>query len=159
MALKLGQKAVDVTVYYEGFRSDPYLDSVGVPTIGYGTTVYPDGTKVSLDDSPVDKKQAEVYLRYHMEHVALPAMARYIKTIDRMTQDQIDAVASWTYNLGSGALADSTLRKKLNTSDFSGAADEFKRWVFAGGKKLKGLVRRRKSEEHLFRTGEVKFPE
>lgn len=60
---------------------------------------------------------------------------------------------SFTFNLGSGRLQSSTLRQKINRSDYEGAAGEFKRWVYGGGRKLPGLIARRADEEALFRSG------
>lgn len=153
----ISQQGVDLIKHYEGFRADPYQDSVGVWTIGYGTTVYPDGTKVTPDDGPVSKERAEELLLDHVNKVALVGLKRYVRTFDRLSQHQVDALASFVYNLGTGAFADSTLLRKLNLSHFDDAANEFKRWVYAGGKVLKGLVKRRDSEAHLYRTGELKL--
>ena len=68
------------------------------------------------------------------------------------TQGQFDALVSFTFNLGAGSLKDSTLRRKHNEGDYEGAANEFKRWVNAGGVKLTGLVRRRAAEAELYRS-------
>ena len=67
-----------------------------------------------------------------------------------VNQNQFDALVDFAYNLGVNALAGSTLLKKLNAGDFAGAADEFPKWNKAGGKVLKGLVRRRAAERSLF---------
>lgn len=154
---EISHQCIALVTHFEGFESKPYQDSVGVWTIGYGTTRYPDGSRVKNGDPEIDEYTAENYLYDHFEHSVIPAMKRYITTYAELNQDQIDAVASWVYNLGAGNLNSSTLLKKLNRSDWSGAADEFGRWVYAGGEVLPGLVRRRKSEAHLFRTGELKF--
>ena len=67
-----------------------------------------------------------------------------------VTQNQFDALVSFTYNLGAGNLRSSTLLKKLNAGDYAGAADEFPKWNKAGGKELAGLTRRRNAERDLF---------
>lgn len=67
-----------------------------------------------------------------------------------LSQGQFDALTSFTFNLGAGALASSTLLKKLNAGDCAGAQKEFGRWVHAGGEVLQGLVRRRAAEAKLF---------
>ena len=67
-----------------------------------------------------------------------------------LEQHQFDSLLSFTYNLGAGALQASTLRKKILRHDMDGAAREFDRWVFAGGRKLAGLVRRRAAERDMF---------
>ncbi|MNQ87056.1 Lysozyme RrrD [compost metagenome] len=66
------------------------------------------------------------------------------------TQEQFDALVSFTYNLGINALKGSTLLRKLNSGDYEGAADEFLKWNKAGGKILSGLTRRREAERMLF---------
>ena len=68
----------------------------------------------------------------------------------KLNQNQFDALVSFTYNLGAGALGSSTLLGKLNRGDFEGAADEFPKWNKAGGKVLNGLVKRRAAERSLF---------
>jgi GH24 family phage-related lysozyme (muramidase) len=67
-----------------------------------------------------------------------------------LNQNQFDALVSFVFNLGSGALQCSTLRRRLNAGAYLEAADEFPKWVYAGGRKLKGLVRRREAERILF---------
>lgn len=67
-----------------------------------------------------------------------------------LNQNQFDALASFTYNLGETNLSSSTLLKKLNAKDYTGASNEFLKWNRAGGKVLNGLVRRREAERNLF---------
>ena len=67
-----------------------------------------------------------------------------------LTNNQFSALVSFTYNVGSGNLASSTLRQKLNRQEYDAAADEFPKWRRAAGKILKGLVLRRKEEQALF---------
>ena len=67
-----------------------------------------------------------------------------------LSQGQYDALVSFSFNLGAGALQSSTLRRKIMREDYEGAADEFPRWVFAAGLRLAGLVRRREAERALF---------
>jgi GH24 family phage-related lysozyme (muramidase) len=78
------------------------------------------------------------------------AVPRLIKA--PLTQNQFDALASFTFNLGSGRLQSSTLRAKTNRLDYEGAADEFPKWRKAGGRVLAGLVRRRAEERRLWMT-------
>jgi GH24 family phage-related lysozyme (muramidase) len=84
-------------------------------------------------------------------------IAKFERGVNRLidvplNQNQFDALTSFAFNLGNGSLQASTLRKKLNREDYEGAADEFPRWVFAGGRKLRGLVKRRYAERELFLT-------
>lgn len=148
------QKGIDLIKEFEGFRSQPYLDVAGVATIGYGTTRYPNGEPVTMDDASVSERDAEDMLVHHVAQIAEPEVAR--TNVD-LTQTQFDALVSFVYNLGGGAYKNSTLRRKLREGDYEGAANEFERWVYAGGAKQPGLIRRRKAERHLFETGTLKY--
>lgn len=80
--------------------------------------------------------------------VAERAVTRLITSV--LTQSQFDALVSFTFNLGSGALQRSTLRKKVNRADHTGATQEFHKWIYANGKQLPGLIARRKAEANLY---------
>jgi lysozyme len=80
----------------------------------------------------------------------LDGVAKNIKV--ELSQNQIDAIASFVYNVGTGAFNKSTLLKKLNAEDFDSAANEFLRWNKVDGKVVKGLTRRREAEKELFLT-------
>ncbi len=119
---------------------------MGVWTIGIGTTVYPNGVKVKQGDT-CTPEQAKVYFKHDL--------AKFEKTVNEavtvpLNQNQFDALVSLTYNIGSGAFKNSTLLKLLNKGDYQGAADQFLAWKKAGGKVMKGLVRRREAERALF---------
>jgi len=126
---------------------------VGVWTIGYGHT-----GPASHKGNVISEDQAEDLLREDMSESEY-FVGRYIEV--ELNQDQFDALVSFTFNVGGGALAKSTLRRKLNDGDYDGAANEFIRWNkgTVNGKKvvLPGLTRRRRSEQFLFKTGNVKF--
>ena len=132
---------------YEGFRGNPYKCPADVPTIGYGSTYYEDGTAVSMDDEPITSTQAESLLRYSLK--GYEASVQKLVTV-ALKQGQFDALVSFVYNLGAGALKGSTLLKKLNAGDYKGAAEEFGKWTHGGGKVLPGLVKRRAAEKALF---------
>lgn len=139
--MQISQAGIDLIRSFEGLKYDAYLDAVGVPTIGYGHT-----RDVKMGDK-VDDIGAMIFL---MDDIAVSK-----KDVDRLvtvllTQGQFDALVSFAFNLGGGNLASSTLLRKLNVDDYSGAADEFGRWVYAGKTKLAGLVRRREAERKLF---------
>jgi lysozyme len=70
-----------------------------------------------------------------------------------LNQHQLDALISFTFNCGEGSLAASTLRKRLNRGEYAAVPNELNKWVLSGGKRLPGLVRRRKAEGALFRQG------
>lgn len=128
---------------FEGLRLEAYRDSVGIPTIGYGHT---HGVKMG---DVITGAQADAFLREDLQ-VAELTINTNVKV--KLTQGQLDALASFVFNLGSGNFVKSTLLKKLNTGDYAGAADEFGKWVNAGGKKLPGLVNRRAAEREVFLT-------
>jgi len=145
--MKISQNGLDLIKKFEGLKLDAYQDSVGVWTIGYGSTYWPDGRRVKKGDKLSGDAEAEQLLR--------DAVKTYEAGVNRavkvhMTQNQFDALVSFAFNLGVGALEKSTLVKKLNKIDLIPVANEFSRWTKAGGKELEGLRRRRSAERDLF---------
>lgn len=139
---------IDLIKEFEGFRASPYVCPGGHNTIGYGSTRYSDGTKVKLSDPDITKEDATEMLKYQ---VARDYEECVIKNATKSnTQNQFDAMVSFTYNLGCGNFSSSTLLKKHLADDFDGAAKEFLRWNKAGGQVLAGLTRRRKAEKALY---------
>ncbi len=144
----LSTNGIELLAQFEGLKLEAYLDSVRIPTIGYGTIKYPNGTRVKLGDK-ITKAQALEYKQHDLKE--------FESTVNTgvkvpLTQNQYDALVSLSYNIGSGAFKGSTLLKKLNSGDYKGAADAFLSWVNAGGKKVQGLVNRRQKERELFLT-------
>lgn len=137
----LSQRGVDLIKGFEGLRLSAYKDSAGVWTIGYGHT---SGVKPG---QRISQAQAEQFLRSDVKW-AEQAVRDNVKV--PISQNQFDALTSFTFNLGAGALKSSTLLKKLNAGDTAGAQAEFGKWVHAGGQRLEGLVRRRAEEAALF---------
>lgn len=146
--MQISEKGLDLIKKYESFRNNPYLCPAGIPTIGYGATYYPDGTKVTLKDKPITIKEAEELLKVTVIKFEDGVTDMVKKPIN---QNQFDALVSFAYNLGVKALKGSTLMKKVNKnpSDES-IKTEFGKWVNANGKKLKGLVKRRNEEAYLY---------
>ncbi len=145
---KTSKKGVDLIKKYEGFSSKPYLCPANVPTIGFGATFYPDGRKVKLTDEPVSEVIAEVILKKQLEK-----FEQYVDSYstDKLNQNQFDALVSFCFNLGPANLKASTLLKKVNANPNDPTIrTEFMKWVKAGGKTLKGLVRRREEEANLY---------
>lgn len=138
---------------YEGFSATPYLCPAGYWTIGYGHLC-------NKGHPPITKEEATTYLIKDMS-VALKAVQKYCPNIVD-DNAKVAALTSWTFNLGAGSLASSTMRKRIIEGNFTAAAREMQRWNKATvkGKKvvLRGLVRRRKTEAHLFLTGEIILP-
>jgi len=150
--LTTSETGINLIKQFEGFRTNAYVDpgTGGEPiTIGYGTTRYADGRKVRMGDT-ITEFQATEELAHHVKQVAEKAIRRYIDV--PLTQFEFDSLSSWVYNVGSGNLQSSTLRKKLNARDYEGAANEFPRWTKAGGNELAGLVARRTAERNLYLT-------
>ena len=130
---------------WEDYRERAYDDGVGVQTYGFGTTRKPDGTPVRPGDTiaPV-----EAVKHAHRELTQFEgAIKRCVKV--PLHQHEYDAFVSFAYNVGSGAFCSSTLVRKLNAGDYEGACNELTRWVYAGGRKLQGLVNRREAERKL----------
>ena len=147
--MNVSREGIELVKKYEGFRSKPYLDAVAVATIGYGTTVYPSGKKVTMRDPAVTEAEATFLLTTMIEKQYGKAVNDLV--VPEIGQHMFDALVSFTYNLGVGNLKSSTLLKKVNALDFGGAAEEFKKWNKAGGKVLSGLTKRRADEEAMFR--------
>jgi lysozyme len=132
---------------YEGLRLSSYLCPAGVPTIGYGSTRHANGKKVLLGEKLTGEKEATQLLLSTLD----PFEAAVNKHLPNLNQCQFDALVSFSYNVGTGALVKSTLLKKAkaNSADPS-ILDEFLRWNKAGGKVLSGLTNRRREEANLY---------
>lgn len=140
--------ATKVIKKWEGFMPEPYLCPAGVPTIGYGNTTYEDGTKVTMEDNKVDRKRAQEILIDHVTGVAKQVRGVVKK---ELTPHQEAAIISFTYNLGIGNLRDSSLLLILNVDPYDDQIPyQFRRWVKAGGKILKGLKARREEEIQVY---------
>lgn len=147
--MKPSSKCFDLIKREEGLRLDAYLDQVGVPTIGYGNTFFPDGKKVQIGNK-ITKDFAEAMLQTTVTRFA-EAVAGLIKK--PVNQNQFDALVSFAYNVGTAALSKSTLLKFVNANpDEPMIRGEFQKWIKAGGRILPGLVRRRKNEADLYFT-------
>ena len=145
---KLNKASVDLIKEFEGWRSQAYKDSVGVWTIGYGHTSMAGSPTVS-SGMVISLETGEEILRRDLQKFQ-SSVEKYVK-VD-LNDNQYGALVSFTYNLGERNFSKSTLLKKVNAQDWSGAANEFRKWNKAGGKVLKGLVRRRDAERLLFLT-------
>lgn len=144
--MHVSPSGVDLICNFEGLRLKAYDDGVGVWTIGFGTTVYPNGIKVMKGDTCTEA-QAKTYMAHDLKK--FEATVNKAVTV-QLNQNQFDALVSLAYNIGTNAFSKSTLVKKLNANDIRGAADQFDVWVNAGGKRMQGLVNRRAKEKALF---------
>lgn len=133
---------------FEGLHLEPYLDPVGIPTIGFGTTMYPNGIRVTLRDPRITAVTAEVLLMHHLRYECLHPVRRLCPVA--LTEGQLGALMSFVFNLGAPRLATATLRRRVLVGDWDAARVEIRRWVFAGGRRWRGLVLRREAEAQFF---------
>ena len=146
--MKISNNGLDLIKQFEGLSLKPYLDAVNIPTIGFGSTYYEDGTKVTLKDKPITEEIAIELLEFIANKTFSENINKVVKV--PLNQNQFDALVSFAYNIGNKNFNWSTLLKKLNQSDYEGASLEFGRWNQANGKILNGLVLRRQKEKELF---------
>jgi lysozyme len=139
--MRTSAKGVSLIKDFEGLRLKAYQDSVGVWTIGYGTT------RGVTKGMSITAEQAERMLQNDIASFE-PELDNLVKV--PLSQNQWDALMSFVYNLGSANLASSTLLKLLNAGDYARAADQFPRWNKAGGQVLPGLTKRRNAERVMF---------
>ena len=140
--------AIELCKKFEGFKASPYLCPAGIPTIGYGSTFYTDGTKVTLQDKPITESQARDLLEHELRNHCAPAVMRLCPGV-ASNEKRFNALVDFVYNLGSGRLQSSTLRRCVNSQDWQGAKEQMNKWVWGGGQKLPGLVKRREAESLL----------
>jgi len=151
--IQISNKGLDLIKKYEGFKSNAYLCPANIPTIGFGSTYYEDGTKVRLTDLSITEERATELLK--------ALLVTYEKSVDsycvdEINQNQFDSLCSFAYNCGLGNLKSSTLLKKVNiNSNDPLIKDEFLKWNKGGGKVLKGLTLRRNDEANLYFSKEV----
>lgn len=148
MSRQINDAGLALIKQYEGFKSEPYLDAVSKPTIGFGSTFYADGTPVTMQDSPIDEDTASQLLQDLLDKNFCPKVESLIKVT--VNDNQYSAIVCFAYNVGLGNLQQSTLLRCLNAKNWKDAANEFMRWNHAGGKVLAGLTARRKAESELF---------
>lgn len=140
--------------HYEGLRLEAYLCPAGVATIGHGATFYTNGKPVKMGDK-ITEQQAEDLLPAIVTKFAIEVNQQVKR---RILQHEFDALVSFCYNVGVGAFESSTLLRFVNQNKPAKSIEaEFMKWTKSKGKELGGLVKRRKSEAHLYLAGEVKL--
>lgn len=127
---------------YEGFHPVPYRCPAGYWTVGYGHVL-----AVHEPRTRVTHAEAEATLQRDVRHAEL---SLYALVQVPLTQGQFDALVSFIFNLGSGAFERSTLRRVVNREEHESVPEQLARWVYAGGKKMLGLQRRRTAEAALY---------
>jgi len=142
--MKTSEIGKDLIKKFEGVRLKAYKCSAGVPTIGFGNTFYEDGKKVQMNDTITLERARDLFdmLLPRYEKIVLNKVKRVLK------QNEFDALVSHTYNTGGS----STLFRLVNANE---SIEDIKEWwltryTTANGKKLKGLVERRKQEYDLY---------
>lgn len=139
---RVNEEGLELIKRFEGFSSVPYADVAGKMTIGYGHLICP-GERLEQ----VSEAQAEELLRQDVG-IAERAMERFI--ICPLEDNPFSALVSFTFNMGVGALQRSTLRQKINRGEHEEVPKELRRWVWAGGRRYVGLLRRREAEIILY---------
>tara|TARA_R100000995_G_C3482910_1_gene125176 strand:- start:1090 stop:1533 length:444 start_codon:yes stop_codon:yes gene_type:complete len=139
--MNISNEGLSLIKKFEGCELDSYKCAAGVWTIGYGST---HGIEKGMS---ISKSRAEELL--------LEDIAQFEDIVDKavsvnLSQNQYDALVSWTFNLGGGNLNSSTMLKVLNAGDYENVPEQIKRWNKANGKVLEGLIRRREAEALLF---------
>jgi lysozyme len=151
--ISIQQSTIDLIAGFEAFRSHVYLDTSGIPTIGYGAIYLLDGSRVTLQTPSISQIDAMALLRKEIIPFA-NAVTRAIKV--KINQNQFDACCSLAYNVGAGGFAASTVVRECNLGDFPKAADAFLLWDKDNhGNVVQGLLNRRQKERNLFLTASI----
>lgn len=140
-------KGIPIIRKFEGLKLKAYICPAGIPTIAWGNTFYENGSKVQMGDKitieRADKLLFFIVAKFEVE------VKKLVKS--QINDNQLGALTSFAFNIGTGALAKSTLLRKVNTNPNDPTIrDEFNRWTKTGGKVLNGLVSRRKAEADLY---------
>jgi lysozyme len=143
--MKTSQKGIDFIKRHEALRLHAYKDAVGVWTIGYGHT------STAKQGMIITEAEAEKLLKQDLK----TAEDEINKHLLPLKQHQFDSLTSFVFNIGVGAFRRSTLLKRLRVDvNHPDIVNQFNRWVYGGGKILKGLVKRRREEANLYITGD-----
>ena len=129
----INERGIEIVKSFEGIVLLPYVCAGGVNSVGYGATRSRTGGPIDLDMEPISETEAEALLLRDLESFQ-GWVRRLIKTA--LTENQYFALVSFTFNVGAGALQRSTLRMKLNRSEYQGAPDEFPKWRMAGERRI-----------------------
>ena len=143
--MRVSDEGLALIKHHEGYSATPYLCPAQVWTIGYGHAMRP--ADVPKYRAGITREQGEALLRMDVR-IAERAVMRLITS--PLNQSQFEALVSFTFNLGAHRLQTSTLRQVINRGEYERAPAQFKRWVWGGGRKLQGLIRRRADEAELF---------
>lgn len=150
--MNISKEGADLIRKYEQFRNHPYIDAVGVATIGWGNTFWEDGTPVKMTDEPISRQRGNRLHSYWL-NIFEDSVEKHVKTC--LYQCQFDALVSFAYNVGVANFRSSTLLKRINNDpNDPDIKRQFKRWnkgrVRGQLVELKGLTRRRNEEAYLY---------
>ena len=152
--MKMSRNGLDLLKDFEGLKLRAYLDPVGIWTVGYGQTSAA-GPPAVTPGLVITQGEADEILKRDMAQYE-DGVRKYVKAA--LTQGQFDALVDFAYNAGVGALAKSTLLKRVNAGKFDEVPAEFMKWTKGGGRELPGLVRRRRAETKLRRGIDTNTP-
>jgi lysozyme len=145
----ISSNGVLITEQFEGFIPHPYQKPGDIPTIGYGTTFYPGGRKVTMQDPSITRQQGLSYLLNYMNVLVSPILNNHVTF--PLNQNQVDSLADFIYNEGSGGFIGSHLLVAINSNAGQGAISaEFRKWVYFNHQVDQVLVQRREGEIKLF---------
>jgi len=144
----VSKNGLDLIKEFESFKSKPYLCPSQKATIGWGSTYYPDGKKVTLQDKEITEEKAFEILEYIANKDFGSNINKVVKV--PLNQNQFDALVSFAYNIGNGNFNSSTLLRWLNQGNYKEASMQLLKWDKSKGIVLNGLTKRRKAEKELF---------
>jgi lysozyme len=147
--MRTGKRGLDLIRHFEGFAPRPYTCPAGHCTVGYGEVIHRGPCKAQEVAEFVPLTEYDATLRLLKKLEFFEAGVRRLVKVP-LTQNQFDALVSFAYNLGLGALEGSTLLRKLNQGDYDAVPGELARWNKAAGEVMPGLVRRREAEGLLW---------
>jgi lysozyme len=157
----ISAKALEIIKHHEGVRTKPYRCPAALHTVGVGHVLYPEQAKLSMEDRlkyPIRPEDNRTFTMEEVNAILQKDLERFVAGVLRYcpssvnNQSWLDALVSFSFNVGLGTLQRSTLRQKHNRGDYAGAAEEFLKYCKAGGKVLKGLENRRKDERAIYLT-------
>lgn len=155
----VSHKCIEMIKHHEGVRTKPYQCPALLWTVGVGHVIDPNHAKVKIEDRkalPIPDGWNRVLSMEEVDDILQKDLQRFVQGVLRLCpntatkQSHLDALVSFSFNVGLGNLQRSQVRMKYNRGDFEGAMDELLTWNKAGGKVLKGLDNRRKDEKALF---------
>jgi len=155
----ISKKALALIKHHEGVKLKPYRCPAALHTIGVGHVLYPEQAKLPMEDRikyPIRPEDNRLFTMEEVDAILAKDLDRFVAGVLRYcpsvvnNQSWLDALVSFSFNVGLGTLQRSTLRQKHNRGDHAGAAEEFLKYCKAGGKVLRGLENRRKDERALY---------